>query len=364
MQDALQESLKELADIKFALDQHAIVAITDGRGRITYVNDKFCEISQYTRAELLGQDHRIINSKYHPKEFIRSLWMTITQGQVWHGEIRNRAKDGTFYWVDTTIVPLLDAEGRPHRYVAIRNDITERKRLEGEMARAAKLSIMGELAASLAHEIKNPLAGIQGAMDILLSRRAPDDAEHSVLMCVRHEVERIDGVVRQMLAQTRPRMVELRPASLVEIVWRTVQLGQQMVFLARKKGQVTIDLEIVPDDLVLPVDAAQIEDAVLNLLLNAIAAAENGDQGRVQVRLHHEQDEFGDEAVITVSDNGPGLSPEDRQLIFKPFFTTKADGTGLGLPAVRRIARAHGGRVEVSSAPGAGATFTLRLPLK
>ncbi|MBD2041613.1 PAS domain S-box protein [Microcoleus sp. FACHB-672] len=132
-EEEIKISLKQLSDIKFALDESVIVARTDHRGIINFVNNKFCEISKFSQEELVGQDHRILNSGYHPKEFFRTLWETISSGKVWEGEIKNRAKDGTYYWVDTTIVPLVDEQGKPFQYLAIRSDITELKRVEEEL---------------------------------------------------------------------------------------------------------------------------------------------------------------------------------------------------------------------------------------
>ncbi len=136
----LNRAVTDLNYQKFALDQHSIVSITDVAGKIIYVNDRFVDISHYSRDELLGKDHRIINSGLHPKEFFNEMWATLVRGEVWHGQIRNRSKNGDYYWVDSTIVPFMDDEGRPYQYVSIRTDITEDKRLEEALFKEKELA--------------------------------------------------------------------------------------------------------------------------------------------------------------------------------------------------------------------------------
>jgi PAS domain S-box-containing protein len=261
------------------------------------------------------------------------------------------------------VSPVRDDSGKIVAYLMVVRDITETVAHEREINRRQQAARFGELAASLAHEIKNPLAGIQGAVDILIQRRSPNDPERKLLEGVRGEVGRIDAIIRSMLDRARPGIFNFQPASVNAAVHRAVTLAGHQAKAASMRGQrIKIEFVADPSPIVMNIDAARVEDATHGLLTNAIEAID-GD-GVVVVRLSEcdRDNGAGREVVIEVEDNGRGVLEEDLSRIFSPFFGTNPNGAGLGLPAVRRIARAHGGQVEVTSTPGRGSTFTIRLP--
>jgi PAS domain S-box-containing protein len=259
--------------------------------------------------------------------------------------------------------PVRDDSEKIVAYLLIVRDITETVAHEREINRRQQAARFGELAASLAHEIKNPLAGIQGAVDILIRRRNPNDPERQLLEGVRGEVGRIDAIVQSMLDRARPGVFNFQPASVNAATHRAVTLAGHQAKAASTLGrQIKIEFVADPSPIVMSIDAEQLEDAVHGLLTNAIEAIDG--HGYVIVRLGEcdNEDGTGREVVIEVKDSGRGISEEDLTRIFSPFFSTNPNGAGLGLPAVKRVARAHGGRVEVTSTPGLGSTFTIRLP--
>jgi len=341
--------LRHLLDFKRALDHAAIVATTDVTGRITYANDKFCEISGYSREELLGQDHRIINSGYHSKAFMRDLWATIARGRVWHGEIRNRAKDGHHYWVDTTIVPFLDEHGKPYQYISIRVDISARKAAEEMVARQAAVVRLGEMAGVVAHEVRNSLAGVKGAVQILLSRSL-SDRDMAVMRDVVARVDAANELINDLMTFARPRPPQptvIRLRSLVEGAIGVVE---------REAAERGIPITLDGCDVPVTGDAELLRAAIVNLLLNAIQAMASG--GRIEVAIT-----LADMAVIEVRDTGPGIPAEIRDRVFQPFFTTKSRGSGLGLPIAQRTADAHGGSLELEVPPEGGTRVRLKLPV-
>ena len=281
-------------------------------------------------------------------------------GRVAYEEIRGKQPGQR---LRSRMSPVRDDSGKIVAYLVIVRDITEMVAHEREINRRQQAARFGELAASLAHEIKNPLAGIQGAVDILIRRRNPNDPERQLLEGVRGEVGRIDAIVQSMLDRARPGLFNFQPASVNAAAYRAVTLAGHQAKAASTRGrQIKIDFVADPSPIVMSIDADQLEDAVHGLLTNAIEAIDG--HGSVIVRLDEcdNEDGTGREVIIEVKDNGRGISEEDLTRIFSPFFSTNPNGAGLGLPAVKRVARAHGGRVEVTSTPGLGSTFTIRLP--
>ena len=330
-------SRERLEEMRYALDQAAIVAATDQRGVITYVNDKFCEISKYSRDELLGQDHRLINSGYHPKEFIRDLWRTIAQGRVWRGELRNRAKDGSIYWVDTTIVPFLDERGKPWQYLAIRSDITARKTAEAQLADQASLAQLGQLAAVMAHEVRNPIAGVRGSLEVLEGRLPVGHADRRIFHAMIGRMDALNAKVEDILRFARPRTPNFQPVDVRRLMDDAVGSARASV-----EG---CAVDVTGDGVTARADPEMLRAVFLNLVLNACQVSKTVDVGIASV---------GDTAHIRIADRGPGILDEHRERVFEAFFTTKQSGTGLGLAIVKRFTELQGGRITLSPRSGGG----------
>jgi PAS domain S-box-containing protein len=346
----LAQSVRELEDIRYALDQSAIVATTDVTGRIKYVNDKFCEISKYSRPELIGQDHRILNSQLHPKEFIRELWRTIAQGRVWRGELRNRAKDGSLYWVDTTIVPFLDARGKPWQYMAIRYDITQRKLQEERLREQSALARLGEMSAVVAHEVRNPLAGIRGALQVISSRFPPAATEKKIMGDIVARIDSLSGTLDDLLMFARPREPKMGPLSVASF------LADVAAWLKQDKSLGEVQVDVDADDAVIVADSEQLRIVFINLLINAAQAMEC--RGRIVLSARAD----GHGCELAVEDTGPGMPDDVRERVFEPFFTTKTRGTGLGLPTVKRIVEAHHGTIALECPSSGGTRVRVILP--
>ncbi|MGN1402056.1 MAG: PAS domain-containing protein [Bacillus sp. (in: firmicutes)] len=347
----LESSLKEVHDYKYALDQASIVAVTDADGIITQVNDNFCRISKYTKQELVGKNHRIINSGFHPPEFFRQLWETIESGQVWQGEIMNMAKDGSHYWVDTTIVPFLDEYLRPYQYLAIRNDITDKKKQEELLIRQEKLSALGQLAAGVAHEIRNPLTSMRGYTEYLLLTEENDDKKEH-LDIILDEIQRVDLIVEEFMMLAKPKKNQLVIRDLNRIIRQTIGLFAYEF----KKKKVTSSFISYEEPVLVLCDENRLRQVFLNLIKNAIEAMPDG--GDLKITLQND----GQQTTVVVEDTGVGIPKHLVKKIGEPFFTTKESGTGLGLMITYKIMENHKGRFEVESEENKGTRFILRFP--
>ena len=353
----LQNSIKEIADYKCALHESAIVAITDQKGIIKHTNDNFCKISKYSRDELIGQDHRIINSGYHPKEFIRDLWVTIANGKIWKGELKNKAKDGTVYWVDTNIIPFLNEEGKPYQYLAIRVDITDRKKGEEQL-----LAVNKELEAfsySVSHDLRAPLRAVHG-----YSKMLSDDYGSKLDTEATRLINNIMSNAKQM-GQLIDALLVFSRLGRKELVKNNIRMHDRVheIFAEFKKEEEHRNIELHMGEL-FPAyaDNITIKQVWMNLISNAIKYTRHKEKAIIEIGF----EEKGNEIIYYVKDNGAGFDMSYADKLFGVFQRLHSDeefeGTGVGLAIVHRIIVKHGGRIWAEGKVNEGAVFSFSLP--
>lgn len=362
---------KEVENIKMALDESAIVAITNQKGIITYVNDKFCKISKFSRKELIGKDHKIINSGYHSKDFIKNLWQTIASGKIWKGELKNIAKDGNYYWVDTTIVPFFNDKGKPTQYIAIRADITEKKKVEEDLIEATKIAensvrVKEEFLSNMSHEIRTPMNGIIGYTDLLLEMTL--SSEQSEFL------DRIKKSSNSLLVLTND-ILDLSKLESGKLIFESIEfdlidLIDQVIKMvehsAKRKG---IELSLYIDSKCpryIKGDPTRLNQVLLNLINNAVKFTEVGEVN-IYVKPQSQKD---DKVNITfkIEDTGIGMNKASQKIIFNSFTQARSDttrkygGSGLGLAIVKMIINQKQGEIHLDSTLGKGTTFTITIP--
>ncbi|HWB23902.1 MAG TPA: PAS domain S-box protein [Chitinophagaceae bacterium] len=375
VREKLNESIKEVADYKYALDKSSIVTMTDANGIIIYVNDNFCAVSKYSPGEVIGKDHRIVNSGYHPADFMHQLWNTIKRGNVWKGEIRNKAKDGTLYWVDTTIIPFIDETGKPYQYLSIRSSITEKKlaetalvllneQLEERVKQRTKLleeanKELESFSYSVSHDLRAPLRAIIGYSKIVQEDYSAmlDDEGNRLFNEIVTNAKMMGQLIDDLLMFSRlgRKALNIAEIDMQQLVQNCVQE------LMPERGKYMFDIKDLPP---CPGDISMVKQVWLNLIGNAV---------KYSSKTAHPVITIGGKAearVVTyfVKDNGVGFDMKYAHKLFGVFQrlhrNDEFEGTGVGLALVKRIISKHLGNIWAESEQGRGATFYFSLPAK
>ncbi|MDX1739058.1 MAG: LytS/YhcK type 5TM receptor domain-containing protein, partial [Alphaproteobacteria bacterium] len=332
----LREALDRLREQQRILNDHAIVAETDQAGRITYVNDKFCEISKYSREELIGRNHRLLKSGYHPTEFFEEFWSTISSGQTWQGQVCNRAKDGSIYWVSSTVMPLYRKKrGVISGYISVRTDITEAKRTEAALRQSQKMEAVGELTGGIAHDFNNLLGIIIGNHDLLSRKIEKGSRAERLLEKAQKAALRGANLTKKLLGFSRRSSHEVQTVNVNDVI-------SDLEDLLSHSLTKNVKLEMALDEnlWLVDIDSSDLQDSVLNLAINARDAMEGNGTITIETRNIHLDKELpgyqskiepGKFVELRITDTGCGIPENIKEKIFEPFYTTKDQGKGTGL---------------------------------
>jgi PAS domain S-box-containing protein len=344
------------------------IAVTDTQGTILYANPAFERTTGYRGAEVLGQTLRLLKSEQQEAAFYEQRWKTIQTGQMWHGRLSIRRKDGTLYVAEESITPIRDVSGAIVNYVSLHRDVTHELQLEEQYRQAQKMEAVGKLTAGIAHDFNNLLTAINGFAELMQFQLPPDDPCQELAARVLGSGRRAADLVRQLLAFSRKQIIQPQVLDLNAVVADLDKL------LGRIIGEhITMQTALAPGLWPVRVDPAQIEQVVVNLSVNARDAMPGGGRLTIQTAnvvldeaygANHLGVAPGEYVLLTVSDTGVGMSAEVQAHLFEPFFTTKAPGkgTGLGLATVYGIVKQSGGHIWVYSEEGLGSAFKIYLP--
>ncbi|MBC7640812.1 MAG: PAS domain S-box protein [Flavobacterium sp.] len=379
-EDKLQNTLRELSAYKYALDESSIVDLTDSKGIIKYVNKNFCDISKYKSKELIGHNHRIVNIGFHTDEFMKDLWETISKGNIWKGEMKNKAKDGSFYWSVTTIVPFLDEHKKPFQYMAISTNVSEQKKIEIALREAKIIAEKAQETAqnavdskqqflsNMSHEIRTPMNAIIGFTKVILKTdltikqkeylNAIKTSGDSMIVLINDILDLAKVNSGKMVFDENPFKLSLSIQAMLHLFETKVQ---------EKNIELKIDYDnSIPDILV--GDAVKLNQIILNLVGNAVKFTFAG-KIVVEVKMIEENQEKV-KIQFSVTDTGIGIEADKLDSVFENFQQAHSissrlyGGTGLGLAIVKQLVETQNGTINVISEIEVGSTFTFVLDFK
>jgi PAS domain S-box-containing protein len=361
---------QEYRRLSIAIEQAAdSIIITDAHGAVVYVNPAFEKLSGYSRDEVIDQNPRMFQSGKHDPDFYASLWQVLLTGQVWHGRLVNKKKDGTFYTADATISPVRNEDDQVVNYVALERDVTRELQLEDQLNQAQKMEAIGRLAGGVAHDFNNILTVINGHSELLLHRfLQPDDPSRWEVKQIQEAGERAAVLTHQLLAFSRRQAVQPKILNLNDAVTDLQKMLRRLI-----DETIQLDITLDPKLGAIKADTGQLTQVLMNLVVNARDAMPDGGRISIETGNAYLDETFieknmeavaGPYVLLSVSDTGIGLDKETKSHIFEPFFTTKGEGkgTGLGLSTVYGIIRQNNGFIWVYSEPGQGTVFKIYLP--